>query len=102
MTQGRKPLLERSVSTNVHLPETLRARLDLHLFSTLDGRVPKGAYQRFFIERLGEFFSRRVVDIGPLLGQPPGRHLISAKPDTIAAIEAAFQEKQDEPRNPRA
>lgn len=40
---------DRPTSLNIHLPETLRAKLDLHLFSLLEERVPQGAYQRFIV-----------------------------------------------------
>lgn len=40
----------------VWLPEDIMARLKLHLYSEVEGKIPKGAYQRFFIERLNEFF----------------------------------------------
>lgn len=48
--------LDRPVLLHLSLPSSLRARLDLHLVSDLEGRVPKGAYQTFFAERLREFF----------------------------------------------
>jgi hypothetical protein len=44
---------------NLHLPEDIRAKLDVYLFSAVEGRVPKGAYQAFFIERINEFFARQ-------------------------------------------
>ncbi len=40
------------------LPEDLRAKLDLYLFSDLEGRVPQGKYQEFFIARIKEFFEK--------------------------------------------
>ena len=41
------------------LPEDIRAKLDLHLYSEVEGRVPFGAYQRFLIERIQEFFAQK-------------------------------------------
>jgi len=43
---------------HIALPEALMARLDLHVVSMVEGRVPQGAYQRFFTERLVEFFGK--------------------------------------------
>ena len=37
---------------NLALPEDIRAKLDLHLFSDLEGRVPHGAYSRFICHLL--------------------------------------------------
>lgn len=50
--------IDRPIMLHVALPLSIRTRLDLHLFSELEGRVPKGAYQEFFIERLQEYFSQ--------------------------------------------
>lgn len=91
MTRGRKPNLEASVATNLHLPESLRTRLDLILFSELEGRVPKGAYQKFFMERLSEYFSTRTADLSAAVGAPPGTHFVRAKPDTILALAASLR-----------
>lgn len=91
MTRGRKPLVDPSVSTNLHLPESVRTRIDLLLFSELEGRVPKGAYQRFFLERLNDFFTTRALDLAPYLGSLPGEHVVRARPDTIEAFERVLQ-----------
>lgn len=61
---SRKPNLIRTVRLDLGLPEDLRAKLDLLLFSPVEGRVPLGAYQRFFIERLNEFFNRKEKEGG--------------------------------------
>jgi hypothetical protein len=92
MTRGRKPLLERSISTNVYLPESWRTKLDLLLYSEVDGRVPKGAYQRFFIDRLADFFESRALDLGPYLGTLPGERAIRGRPATIEALEQYLQQ----------
>lgn len=41
----------RSTYLNLAVPEDIRALLDLHLFSPLEGRVPHGAYSDY-ISRL--------------------------------------------------
>lgn len=43
---------------NLALPEDLRARLDLHLYSEVEGRVPQGAYQEFFSRLIREELDR--------------------------------------------
>ncbi|QGH72972.1 MAG: hypothetical protein [Siphoviridae sp. ctdEk19] len=37
---------------HLSLPEDVLAKLDLLLFCPVEGRVPQGAYQKFFLERL--------------------------------------------------
>lgn len=47
------------------LEPTLKLKLDLYLWSELEGRVPKGKYKDFFEERLRDFFAgleeRRII-----------------------------------------
>lgn len=52
----KPPKIIRPTKLTLALPEDVRAKLDLHLFSTVEGRVPFGSYQRFFVERIQEFF----------------------------------------------
>lgn len=59
-----RPRIDRPVKLLLSLPESIRARLDLHLVSSLEGRVPKGAYQEFFIARIREFFDWERCDTG--------------------------------------
>lgn len=56
MTIGRPPNVMRPSRVEVRLPEDLRARLDLYLYSQLENRIPLGAYAKFFTERVKEFF----------------------------------------------
>lgn len=65
------------------LPADLRTRLDLLLWSELEQRVPKGAYQEFFVARTNEFFSDKPLDLAPYTGAAPGEHVIRGP---IAAI----------------
>lgn len=53
----RRPNIIRPSKLTTVLPEDIRAKLDLHLWSELEGRVPQGAYQKFLVERIQEFFS---------------------------------------------
>lgn len=53
----RPILTERTVYRNVALPESLAGRLDLELFSEVEGRVPFGAYKKFFGELLEKHFA---------------------------------------------
>lgn len=93
MTRGRKPAIEPSISTNVAIPEGLRVRLDLLLYSEVEGRVPKGAYQRFFSERLVEYFNQRQLDLSPFLGTLPGERVVRADITTAAALEQLLKAK---------
>ena len=60
---SRRPSLDPPVALRLMLPESIRAKVDLILFSELEGRVPKGRYQEFFLERIAEYFSNRPLDL---------------------------------------
>lgn len=53
----RPRLLIRPISVHTLLPEDVYSRLMLHLYSESEGRVPQGAIQRFFVERITEYFA---------------------------------------------
>jgi hypothetical protein len=55
---GRPASVLRPIKLTMVLPEDIRARLDLYLYSEVEQRIPHGAYQRFFVERIKEFFAR--------------------------------------------
>lgn len=67
----RRPNIERPVPLTLKLPEMIRGRLDLHLFSHLEQRVPKGKYQEFFVARIIEFFEHKTLSL-EAFGFPPG------------------------------
>ena len=51
-----------TVQLELKLPADLRAKLDLYLWSDVEGRVPQGRYQEFFVSLLNEFFNRRTAE----------------------------------------
>lgn len=56
---ARNPNIIRTVSLHTYIPEDLRAKMDLHLFSHVEGRIPLGAYSKFFEQLLRDFFARK-------------------------------------------
>ncbi len=73
---GRRPNIERSVALKLMLPESTRARLDLLLWSTVEGKVPRNAYQQFFMGLLHQHFERlkepaHVQPTDPVSNRPP-------------------------------
>lgn len=45
-----------TVYLNVGIREDLKAKLDLHLYSVVEGRVPHGAYKTWLEARINEYF----------------------------------------------
>jgi hypothetical protein len=58
---SRPPLILRPVKLNTSLPEDLYHKLAMHLYSQAEGKIPRGAFQKFICERIIEYFNR-----GPL------------------------------------
>lgn len=52
----------RSVDVHVLLPEDLVADISLILFSDLEGRVPYGAFQKFYTQALREYLHKLKED----------------------------------------
>lgn len=88
-----KPLaILRPSRLETSLPEDLRARLDLHLFSEVEGRVPQGAYQRLIVSLLRDYLEvkRQTLDLSELSGVVPGGYEIQGTPQSIAQLKALF------------
>lgn len=62
------------------------SKMQLHLFSDVEGRVPMGAHQRFLTQLINEFFSRRALDVSAFLGQPPSSLIVWGDEATIHAL----------------
>lgn len=58
----------RTVYKNIGLPEDLVLKIDLELFSDLEGRIPLGAQQRFFTKLVREHFDSKLPVIAGDLG----------------------------------
>lgn len=56
------------VMFRAYLPIDLKAKLDLALFSPLEGKVPHGDYSAFFESRLREHFEWSSLDLEPYGG----------------------------------
>lgn len=54
----RQPNIIPPTQLRTSLPADLRARLDLHLWSDSEGRVPVGAYQRLLVALLSDYLNR--------------------------------------------
>lgn len=83
---SRRPNLIPSVQLNLALPLDTHTKLTAHLYSELEGRVPLGAYQRFLVERIREYFHHEHIDLAPWSDVPPGLFTVSGDPLTITHL----------------
>lgn len=65
------------------VPEDLKARLDLALFSDLEGKVPFGAYTTFYSELLRARLDTIELDLSPFTGTQPGALVVRGSPGAI-------------------
>jgi hypothetical protein len=54
---SRRPNIERPIKLEISLPESLRGRLDLLLWSPTEGRIPQGAYSALIVQLLKDHLS---------------------------------------------
>lgn len=65
---------------NLHLAADLKGKVDLHLVSESTGKIPQGAYQRFFSQRAHEYFEWGSLDLAAyVVGLPAGSVLRGPK-----------------------
>ena len=88
---GRPRNVNPARSLNTHLDEELMARLDLHLFSDVEGRVPKGAYQTFLNARLSQYFSSVALDLSPYVGALPGEQTVRGSAEAVAHLKKVLE-----------
>lgn len=89
--RGRPPLVQPTRKLNTALDETLLTRVDLVLFSELESRVPKGAYQKLINELLRRWLDSRELDLAPYVGALPGQHVVAGRPDTLALLTSTLE-----------
>ena len=79
-------------ATLISLPEDLRIRLELALTSPLEGRVPKGEWQKFFVARILEWFNWGTLSLEPY-GFPAG-YFVKGPPEMLTAVRKSFQARR--------
>lgn len=57
--RGRPKKTVRNMQLNISLPEDMAARVKLHLWSELEGKVPHGAQAAFFEQLVRDFFNEK-------------------------------------------
>lgn len=59
MPRPRKTV--RTVFKHIGIPEDLAAKMEIHLFSTVEGKIPLGAQQEFITGLLRDYFEGRTT-----------------------------------------
>jgi len=90
-TMPRKAAVNPSIRLNTALPPEIAMKLQLFLFSEVEGRVPQGAYQEFLTARIQEFFGGKILDLSEWTGQPPCTNLVKGNQQTIELLTALLK-----------
>ncbi len=83
----RPPDILRPIRLTTTFPEDIRAKLDLLLWSDAEGRVPKGAYQKFLLGLIDDHLKSETLDLAELSGIiPPRTYYVRGKPGSIIQL----------------
>ena len=93
MPRGRPPSPNPTIPLEVALDPVLRTRLDLLLHSEVEGRVPRGAYKRFFDSLLAIALDWTTFDLSPYAGTLPGELTLRARPEVAAKLRSLLERK---------
>lgn len=61
---ARPKKTDRPIEKNISLPQSIVARVELELFSELEGRVPFGAWQRYIVSLIEADMTMREASRG--------------------------------------
>ena len=67
LNMPRPPNIQRPIRTETSLPEDIRTRLELLLWSEVENRVPQGAMQRVIVGLLREYLDQVEKGLRPPL-----------------------------------
>lgn len=74
-----KPIIPNE-EIHITVPQDVKGKLAIHLWSNTEGKVPFGAYNDFFRARLQEYFDRGSLDLAPFVAAcPPGSLVFGPK-----------------------
>jgi len=71
---------------SVWLPQDIHARAALHLYSDVEGRIPKGAWQGLISRLLRDFFEGATLDLAPYAGTAPGTVVLRGTRSSIEML----------------
>lgn len=78
---------------HISVPGDLWPKLDLHLHSAAEGRIPHAAYQNFFRDRVKDFFESARADLSVYLPSLPRGSIISGEATVLAALIKELEKK---------
>lgn len=89
----RPKLVEPTERVHFHMPQKLYAQVALRLRSSVEERIPYGAWAALICPLLQQHLTHTSLDLAPYLGKPAGTFLISGHPTVLAALETHLKEQ---------
>ena len=84
---------QRSRDLHILLPPDLAARMELHLYSEAEQRIPYAEKQRFISQLMREFFGRASLDLGTYFHELPPGSTVHGIPPVVEALKEALEAK---------
>lgn len=82
----RKPAIVPNVQFHTTISSELDKKLTALLWSELEGRIPKGQLQAWLERKIRESVEYKTVDIGELLGDFPGKCVVTCDAESHAYL----------------
>lgn len=90
--RGRPRKVIPSTPLTVRLPMDLKAKIDLVLFSEVEGRIPQGAHQEFFTTMIKEFLASETLDLAIFIPHTqPGTAVVRGPVETIQQLKRILE-----------
>lgn len=77
---------------HIQLPEEEASRLELHLWSEAEQRIPYASRQRFIVERIREYFGRKGLDLGVYFQDLPPGSTVYGPPEYVERLQLALED----------
>ena len=90
MARPRNAIPSRELS--IMLDEQIATRLELHLWSEAEQRLPYAARQKFITARLREYFERKSLDLAPYFHDLPTGSQIHGSPAVVGRLQLALED----------
>lgn len=87
----RTAALVQNVTFTVRVPLDLKTRMDLMLYSEVEGKVPYGEHAKFLARRIREYFEWKSLDLAPWGIQTQ----VYGDPAALAALETKLKQQGD-------
>jgi len=88
---ARPAAVDPAIPLTVHVPAEAYRKMTIHLFSELEGRVPRGAYASFLGQLIRAFFSSAYLDISEHTMADAGTYVVHGNAETLEILKSMLE-----------